>query len=551
MAQISIIVIAGLIFLFSYSQGKINNNINQVLAVSITLAFTFVPAILAYLLGIIATRRLPDEYEIRVKKLYSLEKSFFAFEIIVLIAFVVELYYLEIPLLIDQWLSFFHFASLRRLFTMIPLISGIILIRLSSYELKRRVYGTIRERKEFLFTQLKFLIFPLIPLLIYFSFLDMAERLPIQFRIFFIDHAYVSIFIFGILIVITYIAAPKLLQFLWKSKPLEDFDLSNKIKALADMHNIKYKSISVWQTGKARIANAGVTGLLPRFRRIFVTDVLLENFTTEEIETIIGHEFGHIKYKHLLIYLAFSLAYFICYTLFFVYIVPFWEKLFGSNSISEAIVTIIFFIIYFVLIFRYLSRKFERQADFYAISITNAPEAFKRALLKLSYMNYVPQKIKRWMELFHTHPSIYRRLEFVDNVVAGNKNALKYNHTLLEAKLSLFLLPFLFLLFFINVNKIIPPAEVHYEKGRQYLQEKMVDDAIDEFNKAVAADANFVDAHYILALIYSKEEKWHQARRHLLEILKIDKNNKDAKEVLEEIQNYTSKEHKSLGTRRK
>lgn len=538
MVQISIIVIAGLIFLFSYSQGKTDSDINQILTISTTLALTFVPAILAYLLGIIATRRLPDRHEIKVKRLYALEKSFFAFEVLALVIFIVELYYLKLPALVDQWFSFFNFFALRRLIVMIPLVAGVLLIRLAGYELKRRVHKTKRQRKEYLATQLKFMMFPLVPLLLYLSLMDIAERLPIQFRIFFIDHQYISIFILGIFIVIIYIAAPKFLQLLWKSKPLENLELKNRIKAFADMHDIKYKDISVWQTGKARIANAGVTGIAPSLRKIFVTDALLENFTNEEIETIIAHEFGHIKYKHLLIYLVFSLTYFSGYTMFYVYIFPLWEKFFGSSSISEAIVTIIFFAIYFVLIFRYLSRKFERQADLHAINSTGAPETFKQALIKLSYLNYVPQRIKRWLEIFHTHPSIYNRLEFIGRAVSGEKSALKYSHTLLETKITLFLLPILLVLFFVNVNKVIPPVELHYEKGRQYYREEMIDKAVDEFTKVVAIKPDFTEVHHILALIYSKQEKWNKAEKHLLKVLKTDENNKEAKELLKKVQNY-------------
>jgi len=536
MVQISIVIIAGLIFLFSYSQAKISHDINQLLIISITFFSTLIPAILAYLFGVIATSRLPDKYEIRVKRLFFIKKLFFIFEFLVFIGFIIELYYLELPLLIDQWFSFFGFVSLRRLITIFPLIIGILLVRLVIYELERRVYYKLRERKEFLSTQLKFMIFPLIPVLFYLFFLDAAERLPIQFRIFFLEHSYMSFFLFAILIVITYIAAPKLLQFLWKSKPLEDQELKGRIKAFADKNQIKYKEISVWETGKAQIANAGVTGLLPLFRKIFITDVLVNTFTNEEIETVIAHEFGHIKHKHLLIYLAFSLAYFTCYTLFYIYIVPFWVNLLGNSSIfleaNEAIVTIVFFIIYFVLIFRYLSRKFERQADLYAISSTGAPEIYKRALIKLSYLNYVPQKIKKLFELFHTHPSIDKRLEFVERVKSGDKRALKYSGILIETKIILLLIPILFILFFFNIDKIIPIAEVHYEKGRQYFREEMTEKAIKEFENAVEEDADFIEAHYILAVIYSRQKKWNDAKKHLLKVLNIDKNNQEAEKLL-------------------
>jgi len=54
---------------------------------------------------------------------------------------------------------------------------------------------------------------------------------------------------------------------------------------------------------------AGVMGLLPKFRYILVTDSLLDILSKEELNAVMAHEIGHIKYKHILFYILFLLGY--------------------------------------------------------------------------------------------------------------------------------------------------------------------------------------------------------------------------------------------------
>ena len=79
MGQISIILVAGLIFLFYSDLNQKVGEVNTILTVSATLVFTFLPAIIAYLLSIAVARRLSNVTENRIKQLYVLKKSFFVF----------------------------------------------------------------------------------------------------------------------------------------------------------------------------------------------------------------------------------------------------------------------------------------------------------------------------------------------------------------------------------------------------------------------------------------------------------------------------------------
>ncbi len=48
------------------------------------------------------------------------------------------------------------------------------------------------------------------------------------------------------------------------------------------------------------MVNACVTGILPGFRYVLLTDALIDSLTPHEIAAVFGHEIGHIAHRHLL-----------------------------------------------------------------------------------------------------------------------------------------------------------------------------------------------------------------------------------------------------------
>lgn len=55
-----------------------------------------------------------------------------------------------------------------------------------------------------------------------------------------------------------------------------------------------------WNTGET-VYNALVTGLLPGFQTVFVSDGLLKHFPSSEVAAIVGHEVAHARRGHLLL----------------------------------------------------------------------------------------------------------------------------------------------------------------------------------------------------------------------------------------------------------
>ncbi len=445
MGQISIILIAGLLFLFSFEPPQTSMNISDMQVILWTIVLTGFPILITCFVTSYVARTFPAHEEENLPTLYRLRRFMIVFECLSLAAYLCNLYLLNLPMLIDKYFAFFPMAHLRQTLALLPLLIGLICIRLAFYQVNKLQPG---HYKEILSLQFKFLLFPLLPMFLYLVMMDAIHWLPYAAKVFIVEHPYILIGLILPVIISAYIFAPLLMQFLWKTEPLAvDSVLKEKLDRLTRQSGIKYREVVVWQTGSLLIANAAVAGTLPWNRRIFLTDALLEYFTDEEIETVVAHELGHIRYRHIPTYMLFSLFYLLNYPFFYVLVE---EPLLTYLAESQALLSVVstlcslaFLIVYFIVIFRYLSRRCEHQADLYAVQLTQKPEAFKEALVKLAVLNSVPKSIRRFFEIFNTHPSIYRRVEFINQWIEHNSAVQRYKNYLVEVKVLILLLPVL------------------------------------------------------------------------------------------------------------
>ena len=443
MGQISIVLIAGVIFLFFYEPSQGVGEFNQLLTLIVTAVITICPPLLAYFFGYYGTRTLPTDQDARLHRLYLIKRSAIIFECLLLTGYICDVYLLNLPLLIGKTLAWFPLINTKHLVGIVPLVTGLMLIRLAVYEVEQRVTSSNWKREEYLTVHLKFLLLPLLPLFAYLSLLDLIAHIP-----FLANHTYLPIALMMSLIFLAYIYAPLLLGLIWRTTPLTDVNLRTKLHRLAAQDNIKYKDIVIWQTES--VANAAVAGIAPWSRQIFLTDALLQHFSDDEIEAVVAHEFGHIRYKHILTYLMFMIVYFLSYAIYYTYIGGPLESLPSTSSLLPAVGLVFFISLYFVIIFRALSRRFEHQADLYAATLTGKPDALQLALARLAYLNCTPRSIQRLFELFQTHPSVDRRIKFIERFKGGDPSASRYQNYLLEVKLLLILLPMLACILFFS-----------------------------------------------------------------------------------------------------
>lgn len=443
MGQLSIIFIIGFIGLFAYDLQESDETYDIVQSFLWTIFLTLSPIITAYIINHFAPRFIKSDRPIGKYIIDRIGSLRFVFEILCLATYLCNLYIFDLPIYINIQLGFFPFEELRQCFALLPLFVSLIGVRLVFHHINRS--DDVRY-SELLSFHIKFLLLPLIPLLVYLTTLDILVHLPESILVFLVEHPYLLIGLLLPVLAGAYIFAPLLMRFMWKTRPLTDVVLQERLEQMTKRSGTKYKDIVVWQTGSLLIANAAVAGTLHWNRRIFLTDALLQYFTDDQIETIVAHELGHIRYKHIPTYVLFSCLYLLSYPLFLIFIeqpilnllsVAFLE----NYPLISSAGSMLFFILYFIFGFRYVSRRFEYQADLYAVSLTNKPEAFISALERLALFNNIPRSVKRIVEFFNTHPSIHRRIEFVNQFINGDTGISRYYNYLIETKILLILLP--------------------------------------------------------------------------------------------------------------
>src|SRR5438552_12848487 len=93
-----------------------------------------------------------------------------------------------------------------------------------------------------------------------------------------------------------------------KFTPLPEGELRQRLFALAQRTHFPTRSIEVMDGSKrSRHSNAFFTGL-GRFRKIVLFDTLIAQLTEPELESVLAHEIGHYKKRHVLKLLGVSIA---------------------------------------------------------------------------------------------------------------------------------------------------------------------------------------------------------------------------------------------------
>lgn len=225
----------------------------------------------------------------------------------------------------------------------------------------------------------------------------------------------VLMFIFSV--VLAQILPVIILPIFYKITPIENEGLKKRIVGLSKKAGLKVENVFKFNMSKnTKKANAAFTGL-GKTKRILLGDTLLDNYSDDEIETVIAHELGHYKKRHIIKNIAIGTI--SSFATFFLIAILHNLSLswFGFTSITQ-ISSLPILALWGALIgmiqtpiSNFISRKFEYEADEYAIASTNKTEAFISTLNKLTDQNLSdrePHPLVEWM--FYSHPSIKNRI---------------------------------------------------------------------------------------------------------------------------------------------
>jgi len=210
----------------------------------------------------------------------------------------------------------------------------------------------------------------------------------------------------------------------YKVIPLQDEELKTRINNLAKGAGIKVENVFSFNMSKnTKKANAAFTGL-GKTKRIILGDTLLNDYTKDEIETVIAHELGHYKHKHIVKNLIFGTV--SSFLTFFIISILYKNSLswFDFENITQIAAIPLLSLWAMIIgliqspIGNILSRKYEYEADRYAIESTGKPESFKNTLNKLTDQNLGDREPHPFIEwFFYSHPSIKNRINAIKDFV--------------------------------------------------------------------------------------------------------------------------------------
>ncbi|MDD5310266.1 MAG: M48 family metallopeptidase [Candidatus Omnitrophica bacterium] len=222
-------------------------------------------------------------------------------------------------------------------------------------------------------------------------------------------------------IVLSRLAPVVILPLFFKVKPLADEDLRVRLLNLAEKCGSKVNGIFEIDLSKKTVkANAALAGL-GKTRRVLLGDTMLKEYTHDEIEAVLAHELGHHKKGHIMKLLVFGAA--VTFVSFYIANLVFkgFSGMLDYRGIADLagfpLLALIFFFFAVVMMpFQNgLSRVFEREADRFALEITQNPGAFISMMGKLGDQNLADREPNRLIEIFlYDHPSIGKRLKIAE-----------------------------------------------------------------------------------------------------------------------------------------
>jgi STE24 endopeptidase len=210
-----------------------------------------------------------------------------------------------------------------------------------------------------------------------------------------------------------------------KFTPLpEGSTLRERLFALARRTDFPTRSIEVMDGSKrSRHSNAFFTGF-GRFRRIVLFDTLVTQLAESEVESVLAHEIGHYKKRHVVKFLGVSImGVFIAFTALawlarqeWFYRAFGFEYHAGFAAANVAPAMLLFALLagtitfWFSPLVHIWSRRFEYEADAFASATMGEPQPLVQALRKLTeknLSNLTPHPL--YSGFYYSHPTLLER----------------------------------------------------------------------------------------------------------------------------------------------
>lgn len=240
---------------------------------------------------------------------------------------------------------------------------------------------------------------------------------------------------FGSFLVFVFLFFPPLVRRLWGCRRIGDGPLREHLTEFCNKQNFSAEYY-IWPLFEGRVITAGVMGVIPGLRYILLTPALLETMNSEELDSVMAHEIGHVKRFHLVLY-VFLIGGFVISTAFlaepfyyFFFSKDFFYSFAGFTGISPellrngfvAVPSLVILLIYFRFIFGYFMRNFERQADLQVFPAQGGSAAIINAFEKIAVLSGNIRDQPSWH-----HFGIGQRVDFLKRC-EENSSLIKSHH---------------------------------------------------------------------------------------------------------------------------
>ena len=290
-------------------------------------------------------------------------------------------------------LSFFEWPTLDVLLCFAPYV----LYELAAIDARVRLsLGSGPRRNRLRVFQMRLFLAALLPLVAYVGLsaaIGANESLRVSIEEVGLYHALYAAALLGLLV----LTLPLLLSIALDTTRVPDGPLRTLFDGVAKAAGFRAREILVWNTG-GNMANAAIVGLGARTRIVLFSDALLAQLDARELAAVYAHEIAHARRQHVPIFVAWVLGFFLGGDLLAQALFPGNEWLAGSLLLGS--------MLGWFLLFGWLSRRYELEADLYAIALLGDTGAMVSALERVGG---TLRDLASWR-----HFSTARRVEFLE-----------------------------------------------------------------------------------------------------------------------------------------
>ncbi len=214
--------------------------------------------------------------------------------------------------------------------------------------------------------------------------------------------------------------------FFYKTKPFRNSRLNKKLLEMGRKAGVSLSSVEVGKESEKSVkANAFFAGM-GRTRKIVLFDTLLDNFTEDEVETVIGHELGHCVHRD--VWKGIALETVLLFPVFYVIHIVL-SSAPGLEWVGDLAGLPLFLLAFDVLeallmpMENWFSRRWEARADLFGLEMSRKPEAqisTEKRLADQALTDNSPHPLVEWW--FYTHPSADRRIRMAGKWKPGKKS---------------------------------------------------------------------------------------------------------------------------------